>query len=306
MEPYLITRTATATVRAVTPESGGDDVVPGTFRAIVSVFGNTDSYGDVVEKGAFKKTLAEWVLRNGLPPVVWSHKFGEPENFLGKHFLMEETDQGLEVEGVLNLDRPKAKAVWELMLEGTIREFSWSGMVREAEPIEDDDSDSWWPAMRILDVELWEAGPCFKGANPATELISVKTDPRLEAVLRTPEFASKAGRVLSKENLESLRSARDQIEKVLAAAEDSTDTPESTESKSVPGAPVGKVLDAGDPVDDTEKDSAGDVPAGEATDGEVSAVESSDSEVDEGKDTGPAARAIRDEDIRVLLDLSSL
>ena len=32
----------------------------GTFSGYGAVFGNVDAYGDVIAKGAFKKTLREW------------------------------------------------------------------------------------------------------------------------------------------------------------------------------------------------------------------------------------------------------
>ena len=40
--------------------TGEDDGQAGEFTALVSVFGNVDSYGDVVQPGAFERTLKEW------------------------------------------------------------------------------------------------------------------------------------------------------------------------------------------------------------------------------------------------------
>ncbi len=45
----------------------------GEFEAVVAVFGNIDSYGDVIVKGAFAATLKDWSDSGDPIPVVWSH-----------------------------------------------------------------------------------------------------------------------------------------------------------------------------------------------------------------------------------------
>lgn len=197
----------------VTPAAKGSGDPEGTFEALVSVFGNTDHGGDVVEAGAFTKTLHEWALKERPIPLVWSHKYNEVENFIGEILEIKEIDDGLWIKAQLDIDQPRAARIHQLMKRGLLTEFSWSGLVREYEWLEDDE-DSWWPGMKILDVDLWEAGPCFKGANPDTELLSVKSDGSLDGRL----LKAKAGRVLSQQNLDSLTAARDAITKVIDAA----------------------------------------------------------------------------------------
>lgn len=210
----------------VTPQTG-PDVERGTFTALVSVFGNTDSYGDVVEAGAFTKTLAEWIVKGRQIPIVWSHKFSDLDMILGGYTAAEETGEGLLLTGKLDISHPPAARVHDLMERGLITEFSWSGEVREYALLEDDE-DSWWAAMSIRDVDLWEAGPCFKGANPDTELLSIKTDGQLHGLLAARTFAAKAGRVLSQKNLDALITARDAITDVIEAAKTEEPEPAST------------------------------------------------------------------------------
>jgi HK97 family phage prohead protease len=214
MDPILLTKNFSA--KAETTEGGQ----PGEFVALVSAFGNEDSQGDVIEKGAFSKTLAEWVLKDRPIPVVWSHKFDDPENFLGEYTAAEETDEGLKMTGLLDLDHPKAARVHKLMKSGLIVEFSISGLVREYELIEkDDDDDGWWfPPMLIKDLDLWEAGPCFKGANANTELISVKTDGSLTGTLGRMALM-KEGRVLAQKHVDSLKEAHAKLGDIIAAVE---------------------------------------------------------------------------------------
>lgn len=223
MDPILISKTFVAKAEATS--------TPGEFIALVSAFGNEDSQGDIVEKGAFTKTLAEWIIKGRPIPVVWAHQFHDPEMFLGKYLEAEETDAGLQLKGLFDLDHPKAARVHKLMKEGLIVEFSISGLVRDYELVEKDDEDSWWPSMVIKDIDLWEAGPCFKGANDQTELISVKTDGRLTGSLGR---ISKAGRVLAQKHVDALADAHAKIGDVLAAAQASPSTDDDTEKSVTP------------------------------------------------------------------------
>ena len=224
MDPVLISKSFTAKAEATS--------TPGEFIALVSAFGNEDSQGDIVEKGAFAKTLAEWVLKGRPIPVVWAHQFQDPEMFLGEYTAAEETDAGLKLTGLLDLDHPKAARVHKLMERGLVVEFSISGMVRDYELVEKDNEDSWWPSMVIKDIDLWEAGPCFKGANDQTELISVKADGRLTGSLGR---VAKAGRVLAQKHVDALTEAHQKLGEVLAAAE--TAPPEDDAAKAVTPPP---------------------------------------------------------------------
>lgn len=214
------------------PSSG--DAPAGQFTALVSAFGNEDSQGDIVERGAFTKTLSEWEAKGRPIPIVWSHQFHDPDAFLGEYTAAEETEAGLQLTGQLDLDHPKAARVHKLMRQGVIVEFSISGLVREYELIEKDDDgeDSWWllPPMRIKDLDLWEAGPCFKGANADTELLSVKTAAGVP--LR------KEGRVLAQKHVDALKEAHAKIGEIIAAAEP-VQEPEQVQQAAAPPPPRG-------------------------------------------------------------------
>lgn len=167
-----IQKTVTATITA----SDNPEDPPGTFIALVSVFGNVDSYGDIMQAGAFAKTLEEWVAKGRPIPVVWAHQMSDPDNILGEFVEAAETLEGLLMKGLMDLDHPKAARVHKLLAKGLIAEFSFSGEVRSYSLIEpEDEDDDWWPGLLITEVDLWEAGPCFKGANPDTQLLSVKS-----------------------------------------------------------------------------------------------------------------------------------
>ncbi|MET4094572.1 HK97 family phage prohead protease [Arthrobacter sp. UYCu712] len=208
MDPILINKTFVAKAEATE--------TPGEFTALVSAFGNEDSQGDVVAQGAFTKTLAEWIIKGRPIPAVWAHQFSNPFNFIGEYTAAEETEAGLKLTGLIDFENPTAVQVHKLMKRGLVVEFSISGLVRDYELIEKDDEDSWWPSLLIKDIDLWEAGPCFKGANDQTELISVKSDGRITGRLG---HVSKEGRVLAQKHVDALKDAHAKLGEIIAAAE---------------------------------------------------------------------------------------
>lgn len=153
--------------------AAGGDLAAGEFIADVAVFGNVDSYGDRMRKGAFARTLEE----RGLPPIVWAHDWNEPP--IGATVAAEETDTGLRVHGRLFVDaNDLAAKVHTAMTENggdglpPLREFSFGFRTVASDTVEEDDGSE---IREITDVDLYEVGPVLVGANPATSLLAVKT-----------------------------------------------------------------------------------------------------------------------------------
>jgi HK97 family phage prohead protease len=232
MDPILLQKNFVAKAEIV-PE--GEAGTPGEFVALVSAFGNEDSQGDIVDQGAFTKTLAEWVVKGRPIPVVWAHQFHDPDAFLGQYSAAEETEDGLKLTGLLDLEHPKAARVHKLMSQGLIVEFSISGLVREYELLKDDDEESWFPAMRIKDIDLWEAGPCFKGANANTELISVKNLAAAVPLL-------KEGRVLAQKHVDALKDAHTKLGEIITAVEKTPEDAAGTEKQHPAATPNVRAL----------------------------------------------------------------
>jgi len=70
----------------------------GLFEGYGSVFGNIDFGGDIVEGGAFAKSLAEWSTKGQLPQMLGFH---ENNNVIGDWLVMKEDEKGLYVQGQL-------------------------------------------------------------------------------------------------------------------------------------------------------------------------------------------------------------
>lgn len=219
-----------------------DGLEAGQFRAVVSVFGNKDSYGDVVMPGAFADTLADWKASGDPIPVYWSHQMNDPDMNIGWVVDAKETDTGLEVLAQLDTEdgaSPKAMQAYRLLKGRRVREFSFAYDVLDGGPAEKD-GDSYYELRKL---KLYEVGPTPVGANPETELLGVK-----HAAAHATALAAdvKAGRVLSAKNEDTLREAlaalegsASQLKNVLASvSKDDTGDQSDDQGKASEGAPV--------------------------------------------------------------------
>lgn len=155
------------------------DGEPGTFEAIVSVFGNVDYHGDRIAAGAFEKSLERWAAAGDPIPVIFSHQWDNLDAHIGEVLEAKElapgdpdlAGTGLEENGglwtkfALELDEDFASRVAKKLTKRTLREFSFAYDVLD----EARGSDG---ATELLELEILEVGPTLKGANPATVLLS--------------------------------------------------------------------------------------------------------------------------------------
>jgi len=141
---------------------------PGEFKALVSVFGNVDLQGDRVMPGAFTRTLKD----RGLPPVFYSHQWQDLGALIGYTTHAEETKSGLEVEGKLFLDESEgARIAYAAMKADVLKEFSFAFDIMQSNSVTEDGEE----IRELADLDLFEVGPTLVGANPATELIQVRS-----------------------------------------------------------------------------------------------------------------------------------
>ena len=85
------------------------DSQKGIIRGFASTFGNIDLGDDIVDQGAFKKTIKE---SKGVFPILADHR---PDKQIGWNMRAEETDKGLFVEGKLNLEGNLGKEKYALI-----------------------------------------------------------------------------------------------------------------------------------------------------------------------------------------------
>lgn len=194
-------------VKAIGPEDGLSD---GQFEGYASVFGNIDSYGDIVVRGAFKASLAEWQAKGDPIPLLWGHDFSDPFSNIGAIDTAEEDDHGLKVRGTFDMENPKAAQVYRLAKGRRTTGMSFAYDVRDEEQKDD--------ANYLKTLHIHEASIVPIGANALAGV---------EAVKMSALSFLKAGRVLSTKNETALREARDSIDSVLTSLgdEDGKSTP---------------------------------------------------------------------------------
>lgn len=185
------------------------DEKTGQFKGYASVFGNVDSYRDVLELGAFRKTLQEHGHR---VKVLWQH---DPYTPIGRPVKMEEDDRGLYVEAKVS-ETTAGRDALILLRDGVINELSIGySAVKEAW-----DADA--KVRRLTEVKLWEFSPVTWAANDLALIAGVKNLDDLDPALLVAEQLIrdvKAGRVLSEKNLSLVRNAIEALQALEAAAE---------------------------------------------------------------------------------------
>ena len=94
----------------------------GTFTGYGSVFGNVDSYREIVAPGAFAESLKA-INDSGDPlPALWQHNADQP---IGGYSQLAEDDRGLKVEGFLMVNElPLAKQAHALMQRRIVKGLS--------------------------------------------------------------------------------------------------------------------------------------------------------------------------------------
>lgn len=109
----------------------------GVFTGYGAVFGNKDSYGDVIERGAFKQTLRAWEERGKYPPMLLQHGggfLGGADDLLpvGKWTSMEENSKGLKASGELfALGTERGQYIYEGLKAGALDGLSIGYNVKE-------------------------------------------------------------------------------------------------------------------------------------------------------------------------------
>jgi len=221
----------TKTTAVVQVKAGPDaGLAEGQFTAYASVFGNKDSYGDVVVPGAFANTLAEWEAKDAVIPLLFGHRMDDPDFNIGHLLDAKEDEHGLLVKGEFDLENPKAAQTYRLVKTGRINQLSFAYDVIEGAWVKKDGEEFY----ELRELALFEVSIVPIGANQETEVLAVKL---------AREVAGKAGRVISAKNetalreaLTSLEASAQEIKSVLAALGD--ETTEDDQEKAAPAAPA--------------------------------------------------------------------
>lgn len=151
---------------------GDETLADGEFIALAAVFGNIDSYGDRIIKGAFADTLAGWSASGDPVPVIWQHNWADPFAHIGEVVWARETDEGLLYKGRLDVtENPFAAQVYGLMKGRRVTQQSFGFDVQDGNIVIEDGVE----VFQITKAHLFEVGPCLVGVNTATNLLDIKS-----------------------------------------------------------------------------------------------------------------------------------
>lgn len=138
----------------------------GIVEGLGAVFGgDPDSYGDVIEPGAFSATLSQHRAEGTSPAMLWSH---DPSRPVGRWETLAETTEGLAVRGRLNLKTDAGRQAYEHLLAGDLSGLSIGYQVP------DGGADTGRHARRLTRVNLLEVSLVAIPANRRSRIRQVK------------------------------------------------------------------------------------------------------------------------------------
>lgn len=152
-------------------KSASDDQ-SGSFTGYASVFGNKDSYGDMVIPGAFTESLKSYGENGSGIPCYWSHQMSDPMMCIGWTKSAVEDEHGLKVDVQLDLENPNGAQAYKLIKAGVVNQMSFSFEIEEYAEAKSDDL-GWYTELRQL--RIFEVSLVQVGANQETELLDVKS-----------------------------------------------------------------------------------------------------------------------------------
>lgn len=143
-------------------EIKADDSDGMNFEGYASVFGNKDSWGDVMEPGAFKKTIAENKKRI---KVLAMHDF---YSVIGIPKTLEEDSKGLYFNAKIS-DTQLGRDIFTLIKDKAITEMSIGYNALKYEINRDENSKD-YGTRYLKEVRLWEISPVTWGANERAKI----------------------------------------------------------------------------------------------------------------------------------------
>jgi HK97 family phage prohead protease len=130
----------------------------GTFVGLGAVYGNVDLGGDVIDPGAFSRTLSAGKSF----PVLWQH---DPSNPIGTCKITD-SREGLQVAGTLMLEDPTARKAYRFMRAGVVKGLSIGYDTIQA-TYEGD-------VRHLTELRLWEISCVTFPMNESAQVSGVK------------------------------------------------------------------------------------------------------------------------------------
>ena len=170
------------------------------FEGYASTFGNSDSVGDIISRGAFTKSLNS----GRLPKMLWQHRMDKP---IGVYTEIREDEKGLYVKGKL-ANTALGNDAAELARLGAIDSMSIGFSIEDAE------YDRNTQTRIIKELNLFEISLVTFPANDQAKITSAKTElpqteRQFEKFLRDAGFSREAAKGITLKGFKAESSQRD-------------------------------------------------------------------------------------------------
>ena len=142
-----------------------DVEIDGSFSGYASIFGLPDLSNDIIEKGAFAKSLS--TRRSSGVRMLWQHDAAEP---IGVWTDIREDARGLYVEGRLAKGVARAREALELMRAGGLDGLSIGFRTVKAR------KDARTGLRHIVEADLWEISVVTFPMLPQARINNLKAD----------------------------------------------------------------------------------------------------------------------------------
>lgn len=144
-------------------------VTEGRIEGYGSIFGVVDDHGDIVQPGAFLKSLG---VR--MPVMVWSHDLARP---IGRWDQAVEDQRGLFLRGQLNLQTDDGRMAHAHLRAGDVKGLSIGFRTPEGGAVVDIASG----LRRMSNIDLFEVSPVVIPSMPGAVITEVRSISRLES-----------------------------------------------------------------------------------------------------------------------------
>ena len=195
-----------------------DESEEGVIAGYASVFGNVDSYGDIVVKGAFSKFLSELEHTGKKVSVYYGHNMEDPRANIGIVTELEEQAHGLWFKAQLDLSGDTyGRIVYEQLKDGRLDSMSFGYSIVDAAPTKE--------GYELRELNLFEVSVVPIPANDQALITEIK-----------------AGRAISRKNLDLIRAAYEALGELLDQYGDEEDADQENSQKGIPLAEVMALL----------------------------------------------------------------
>jgi len=159
-------------------EVSRDSMKYGIIKGLASTYGNIDRGNDRVMAGAFDKTIKTYKDKNRKMRMFFQHDLMSP---IGAFDVFKSVDNGLYVEGQINLLTQKGEESYYLAKQGVLTDFSIGYYIRDYKEVEEIASydDNGTPLKKtvteLLELEIAEISLVTNPMNEEAIVTDIKS-----------------------------------------------------------------------------------------------------------------------------------